>query len=353
MQKAGVCNVDAGSAQPGGVPHQTSLSTPPPSLYPAAPCSLAFGVFMYVDVPRRLVFFDKSDTAKVPCLTQYHPDTGALTQPLGAQPDDRVWDVARDGRRMALQGADWQVVRGASRSRLSFLEDGAALHETQQFLSFWCRFDPSGRYALTSTFNGKKRPVVIDLDNGTCSEPIARDVDARYGCIDPLQGRLWVPDERTRNSLLAVDCASGEIDKLTLALEAKSKSLRFSRDGQSLFVTTDSNRLLCCDRTGATLWSRDLGEYGQLGSGTILFNESGSHLCVPISSTPHSRWGEDIIIAADSGRIENTFVRQKGPPARLAADWFGDHLLTHLAEVVDFFTGDMVEQLELSTVRPA
>ena len=92
---------------------------------------------------------------------------------------------------------------------------------------------------------------------------------------------------------------------------------------------------------------------GQVGAGTILFNESGSHLCLPISATQRSGWGEDLIIAADSGRVETAVVRQKGPPARLAADWFGDHLLTHRAEVVDFFTGAVVDRLDLSSVTHA
>ncbi|MCE5984866.1 YncE family protein [Pseudomonas sp. LF19] len=308
---------------------------------------------MYIDVPRRLVFFDKSDSIRPACLTQYDPDTGALTHPVGTQADDRVCDISHDGRRMALQGTDWRVVRGASRSRLSFLEDRTALHETDRFLAYWSHLDPNGRYALVGVGNDKKRPVVIDLDSGECSEPIARNVDARFGCIDPVQGKLWAPDERASNSVLTVDCASGEINKITLALDAKVRSLRFSRDGQYLFVTGENNRLLCCDRNGATLWSRDIGEYGQVGAGTILFNESATHLCLPISATQRSNWGEDIILAADSGQIETTVVRHKGPPGRLAADWFGDQLLTHRLEVVDFFSGAVVDVLDLTSPLPS
>ncbi|MCS5517369.1 hypothetical protein NWF32_28290 [Pseudomonas qingdaonensis] len=67
---------------------------------------------MYIDVPRRLVFFDKDDTVRPPCLVQYHPDTGTLSRPTFAQPDDSVWDIARDQRRIALSGVKWLVVRG-------------------------------------------------------------------------------------------------------------------------------------------------------------------------------------------------------------------------------------------------
>ena len=57
----------------------------------------------------------------------------------------------------------------------------------------------------------------------------------------------------------------------------------------------------------------------------------------------HDRaWGEDIIVSADKGRVEKTLVRHQGPPARLAADWFGDHLLTYTGEIVDFFDGKVV-----------
>ena len=308
---------------------------------------------MYIDVPRRLVFFDQSDLLRPPHLVRYDPDTAVFSQPAGAQPDDCVRDIARDGRRMALSGVEWQVVRGASRSRLGFVQDGVALHASDKYLSYWSHFDPSGRYALVSVFNGKKRPVIIDLHTGEHSEPIARDLDARFGCVDPLDGMLWAPDERARNSVLRVDCASGAISKLAVALDAKVKSLRFARDGQHVFITGENHRLVCCDREGTTLWSRDIGEHGQVGAGTILFNESGSHLCLPISATQRSGWGEDLIIAADSGRVETAVVRQKGPPARLAADWFGDHLLTHRAEVVDFFTGAVVDRLDLSSVTHA
>ncbi|QBF27278.1 WD40 repeat domain-containing protein [Pseudomonas tructae] len=302
---------------------------------------------MYIDVPRRLVFFDKHDNIRPARLSQYHPDSGAVSYPLGPLADDSVSDISADGRRMALQGVDWLVVRGASRSRLSFIQDGAPLQATDRFLSYWTRFDPSARYALVSVGNGKKRPVVIDLNSGECSEPIARDADARFGSIDPVQGKLWAPDERASNSVLVVDCASGEISKVALPLEAKVKNLRFSRDGQYLFVVGENHRLLCCDRDGAVRWARDMSEIGQTGAGKIFFNESGSHLCLPLSSTQRSDWGEDIIIAAGSGRIENTVVRQKGPPARLAADWFGDRLLTHRLEVVDFFTGAVIDTIHL------
>ncbi|MCY1438308.1 hypothetical protein D9M71_545020 [compost metagenome] len=100
------------------------------------------------------------------------------------------------------------------------------------------------------------------------------------------------------------------------------------------------------------MWSRDIGEYGQVGAGTILFNESATHLCLPISATQRSNWGEDIILAADSGQIETTVVRHKGPPGRLAADWFGDQLLTHRLEVVDFFSGAVVDVLDLTSPLP-
>lgn len=300
---------------------------------------------MYIDVPRRLVFFDKDDSVRPPCLLQYHPDTGALSQPAFAQADDSVWDIAQDGRRIALSGVKWLVVRGASRSRLNFLHDGMALHATQHYLSYWARFDPTARHALVSAFNGKKRPVVIDLHSGEHSDPIERDVDARFGCIDPLHGKLWAPDERARNGLLTVDCASGEVNKVAVSMDAKVRSLRFSRDGHHLFVTGENNRLLCCDREGVTVWSKDVSAYGHVGSGKILFNESGSHLCLPTSPTDHSTLSGDLIIATGSGHTENAIM----PKARLAADWFGDHLLSHRGEVVDFFTGAIVSTLELAT----
>ncbi|MGR3897055.1 YncE family protein [Pseudomonas sp. 1176_21] len=300
---------------------------------------------MYIDVPRRLVFFDKDDTVRPPCLVQYHPDTGTLSRPTFAQPDDSVWDIARDQRRIALSGVKWLVVRGASRSRLNLVHDGAPLHATQNLLSYWARFDPSARYALVSVANGKKRPVIIDLDSGEHSDPVERDVDARFGSIDPLQGRLWAPDERARNGVLTVDCASGEVGRVSVPLEAKVRSLRFSRDGQYLFVTGENNRLLCCDREGATVWTRDVSAYGHVGSGRILFNESGSHLCLPTSPTDSSTLAGNLIIATATGHTETTIM----PKARLAADWFGDHVLSHRGEVVDFFTGAIVAKLDLAS----
>ncbi|MDR2307914.1 MAG: hypothetical protein LBE53_12065 [Paucimonas sp.] len=304
---------------------------------------------MYIDVPRALVFFDQRDNA--PCLLQYQPRSGVLQAPSGARADDTVCHVSAEGR-LALRSLEPITVRGARRSRLGFTCGATLLHETTQYLSFWSRFAPSGRHALVSAFNGKKRPVVIDLDSGAHGAPIARDLDARFGDIDPLQGHLWAPDERTRNRLLKVDCASGEVTSVSLAMGDKIQNLRFARDGQHLFAVGCNSRLLCCDRDGATVWSVDLSEYGHLGAGQLFYNESASHLCLPVSSTPRSNWGEDLIIATANGHLENTVVRHKGPPSRLAADWFGNRLLTHGAEVVDFFTGEVLDQLRL-TPAPA
>jgi hypothetical protein len=51
---------------------------------------------------------------------------------------------------------------------------------------------------------------------------------------------------------------------------------------------------------------------------------------------------EDMIISVDKGEVEKAIVRHRGPPARLASDWFGDRLLTHSGEVVDFFSGEVL-----------
>ncbi len=301
---------------------------------------------MYIDVRRGLVFFDQTDRfLPEPRLTRYDPASGALSPVPGAQADDVVNDVSRDGLGLALASANWVTVRNANRTRLTFVAAGAVAQQTDKLLSFWTRFDPSGRYALASAFNGKRRPVVIDLQSGECSDPIARDLDARFGDMDPVDGGLWAPDERTRDAVLAVDCRSGDIRKVKLPLGDRISRVRFSQDGAVLYVTGANNRLLCCDRDGAVLWSRDIGEYGEVRAGNIHFNEGGTHLCLPLSETPRSNWGEDLIVDARTGAVEHAVLRHRGPPARLASDWFGDRLLTHGGEIVDFHTGALVGQL--------
>jgi hypothetical protein len=82
-----------------------------------------------------------------------------------------------------------------------------------------------------------------------------------------------------------------------------------------------------------------LAEYGEKTPAFILSNESGTQLCATLWSSRRSAWGEDVIISAKEGHVEKTIVRRKGPPARLATDWFGDHLLTHSGEIIDFYSG--------------
>ncbi len=306
---------------------------------------------MYVDVRRGLVFFDQTDRfLPEPRLTQYDPASGLLSPVPGAQADDVVNDVSRDGRGLALASARSVTVRNASRTRLTYLAGGAVAQQTDKFMSFWTRFDPSGRYALASVFNGKGRPVVIDLFSGECSDPIARDLDARFGDMDPIDGRLWAPDERARDAVLAVDCRSGDIQRIKLPLGDKLTRLRFARDGAMLFATGANNRLLCCDRDGAVHWSRDIGEYGEIRAANIFFNEDGTQLCLPLPSSVNSNWGEDLVINVGTGKVEHTVPRHRGPPARLAAEWFGDQLITHGGEIVDFHTGAVREPL---TFKPS
>ncbi len=309
-------------------------------------------LLVYIDVPRGLVFFDQTDAfLPEPALVQYDRDSKTITSIAGVQTDDTVCDVSRDGRRLALASASWIVARNTNRSRLTVVADGAVLHQTDKFLSFWTRLDPSGRYALVSAFksNDKGRPVVIDLDTGEHGDPVARDFDARFGDVDPVDGLLWAPDERTRNSVLTVNCRSGEINKVNLPAGGKVKRLRFARDGSVMFVASDTNQLLRCDRNGSVAWSRDIGEFGEVRSANILFNESGSHLCLPLPETARCNWGEDLVIDAHTGAVEHAIQRHRGPPARLAADWFGDRLLTHGGEIVDFYTGKVTDMLSFKS----
>ncbi|MFJ1299299.1 YncE family protein [Pseudomonadota bacterium AL_CKDN230030165-1A_HGKHYDSX7] len=298
---------------------------------------------MYVDIARGLVFFDGKDIlarqAGLAGLSQYDPATGALTLVAGAQPDDVIDHVSRDERRMALRSSDWITVRNARRSRISVVADGALLQQTDKYLSFWTRLDPGGRFALASVFNGKGKPVVIDLETGEHSAPLSRDADARFGDIDPIGGRLWAPDDRAKDAVLRIDCATGEVQKQVFKAGDKIKRLRFSRDGAFVYVGCANQHLLCFDRDGVQVWSANLGEIGAFHATEIYFNESGSHLCVSLGATPRSSWGEDLVLSAATGVVDCAIERHRGPPARLASDWFGDQVLTHTGEILDFYTG--------------
>lgn len=302
---------------------------------------------MYVNVRRRHAFFGNQPGSICHGLVRYDFETGQLIPLPAGRSDDMVEDVSRDGSRVLLLSSDWMTVRGAHRNRISILQNDVPIRETDRFMSWWCRFDPSGKYALVDTYNIKKRPVVVELDTGEFSDPIARDVDARYGDIDPLDGQLWAPDERSKDTILSVDCRTGDIGKIKVRLGAQVATLRFAADGSCLFVAGRNGVLICSDRHGSTLWSQDFSDYGEIRGQRILLNESGSHLCLPILETKRCGWGEDLIIATKNGRIERSIVRHKGPPARLAADWVGDCALTYTGEIVDFFSGEIIDKLAL------
>lgn len=191
---------------------------------------------MYVDARRRLVFFDKSISAlNIPSLMQYDVATGEMKPVMGAQPDDVVTHATDDGTRLALHSAKWLRAYGKNRVRLTFLKDGAPTLQTDKFMFFWARFDPSGNHALVSG-DGRKRPFVIEVNTAVVGPELRQNFDARSGGIDPLDGRLWVPDGRA-NNLLSVDCRTGEIKKVKVPLAGMVTRVRFARDGASLFVT--------------------------------------------------------------------------------------------------------------------
>jgi hypothetical protein len=301
---------------------------------------------MYVDVRRRLVFFDASVVAAgVAGLVQYDVATGKLEPVKGASADDVVMHATGDGRRLALKSAKWLMAYGKNRVRLTFLKDGTQTYQTDKFMFFWARLDPTGKYALVSGNASRRpsgRPFVIDLDTGEVGRPISGNLDARAGDIDPLDGKVWAPDGRYENSVLSVDCRNGEIKKVRIPIGGTAIRLRFSHDGASLFVTGSNSTVIRCDRDGSPIWSAGLAEYGDIALTDILLNESCSHLCVPLASSKRSQWGEDMIISVDKGEVEKTIVRHRGPPARLATDWFGDRLLTHSGEIIDFFSGEVL-----------
>lgn len=299
---------------------------------------------MYVNVRRRHAFFGNQLGQICHGLVRYDFETTRLVPLPGGYPDAMVEDVSRDGSRLLLLSSNWITVRSAHRNRISVVQNGAPIRETDRFMSSWCRFDPSGCYALVST---KKRPVVVEVDSGEFSDPIARHVDARYGDIDPLDGRLWACDERSKDTILSVDCRTGDIAKIKVRLGAQASMLRFAADGSCIFIAGRNGVLICTDRDGSTLWSQDFSDYGEVRGGRIRLNESGSHLCLPISETKQSEWGEDLIISTKSGRIESSIIRHRGPPARLWADWLGDCALTYAGEIVNFFTGQIVDKLAL------
>jgi hypothetical protein len=297
---------------------------------------------MYVDVRRRLVFLDKSiSTLNISSPMQYDVATGEMKPVIGALPDDVVTHITDDATRLALHSAKWLRAYGKNRVRLTFLKGGAPTLQTDKFMFFWTRFDPSGNYALVSG-DGRKRPFLIEVNTGVVGAQLRQNFDARSGDIDPLDGRLWVPDGRA-NNLLSVDCRTGEIKKVEVPLAGMVTRVRFAHDGTSLFVAGSHYDILCCDRDGSMIWSTSLADYAKKNApSTILSNESGTHICASLWESKRSEWGEDIIISAKDGRVEKTILSHKGPPARLAKDWFGDRLLTYAGEIIDFYSGEMI-----------
>ena len=49
----------------------------------------------------------------------------------------------------------------------------------------------------------------------------------------------------------------------------------------------------------------------------------------------------------ECGRVEASIVQHQGPPARVAADWLGDRVLTCAGEILNSLSGRMVGKLSL------
>ena len=298
---------------------------------------------MHVDVRRGLVFFDRSDRGmNFPSPTRYDPWTGRSLPVAGARHDDVVSDVSRDGGRLVLHSADPLAVRGTRRSRITFLAEGVPPRTTDRFLSNWSVLDPGGRRALVGTINGKGRPVVLDTAAGEVVATMAGDVGAAFGEADPVGGRLWAPDFGAENALLSVDCATGRFEAVTAAVGGPVTRVRFTRDAGSLLIVGERGTLSRHDRDGSVIWSRDMSGIGRVGAGDLFLNAAGSHVLLSLWETRNSEWGEDLVIELGRGQVERSITRHRGPPSRLAADWFGDGVLTYAGEIVDFFSGEVV-----------
>lgn len=305
---------------------------------------------MFVDIRRGLVFFDRSDRGmNGPPLARYDFRTGLLRPVESARQDDIVCDVSRDGARLALRSADWLAIRGTNRSRVGFLTGERTPCVTDKILSHWSVFAPDGRRALVGMLNGKARPVVIDAATCDILATMKRDVDARSGEIDPGDGRLWAPDARAENALLSVDCATGGFDRLMMPVGGRITRIRFARDGRSVIVVGEKGTLSRHLADGSVIWTVDISGIGKVGAGNLFLNETGSHLLLSLPASVNSEWGEDIVVGMERGAIETRIVRHRAPPARLAADWFGDRLLTYAGEIVDFFSGEIVERLSTAS----
>lgn len=299
-----------------------------------------------------------------PSLGRFDGGSGSLRPVEGARDDDVVCDVSRDGTRLLLRSADPVVVRGHSRSRISVVAEGVAGCATERMHSVWGVFEPGGRLALVGSVNAAGRPVVMDA--ATCEAVgLGRvGVDARFGEVDPLEGGLWVPD-RGEGAVVCVDCATGgttrvklgrvKLGGVKLGVGGVIVRVRFARDGGSLLVVGrrgelgEGGTLSRHRRDGSVMWVVDVsdvaGAGGGVGAGDIFLNGNGSHVLFSFISSRNSEWGEDLVFGMASGALEGRRVRHRGPPARLMADWFGDHVLTYAGEVVEFFTGRVVGRL--------
>lgn len=287
-----------------------------------------------------------------PPLSRYDPRTGLLHPVAGADPGDLVCDVSRDGERLALRSDEWLAVRGTNRSRISFLTEGRAPCTTDRILSHWSIFDASGQYALVGTLNGKGRPVVVDTATCEILATMPRVVDARCGDVAPGDAMLWVPDSRAEDALLFVDCATGSFGRIGVPVGGRIMRVRFTRDRSSIIVVSEKGMVSRCGLDGSIIWTVDISGVGKVGAANFFFNESGSHLLLSLTASVNSAWGEDIVIETERGRIEANIIRHQAPPARLAGDWFGDHLLTYAGEVIDFFSGEIVDRLSFASRQP-
>lgn len=185
---------------------------------------------MYVDIRRDLAFFDRSDRVLGrPSLTRFNARTGLLHPVEGARDDDVVCDISRDGKRLLLRSAEWLIVRNRNRSRITVLTEGVPACMTERIWSHWSIFEPAGRFALVGTLNLTGGSIVLNTATAAAVASARAGIDARFGEVDPIDGRLWVPHTHLKGTLLSVDCSTGSTAKARLAGGSRIVRLRFAR----------------------------------------------------------------------------------------------------------------------------
>lgn len=256
--------------------------------------------------------------------------------------EHEVLDIANNGTVLALSRSC--VVRGRDKKEVSVISrsDQSTVFSTQQYYVYDAKFDATAQKLLLVT-QGKK-PFCLDLLSGHIIGEMPAAIRVFKGDAHLPTNTFYAPSEQKKNTLHKLNFDTGTTTESTVSVDAIITRLRFSRDQQYLYCTTQRNILYCFDAQLNLRWQTDFHHLGQKGgticTATIVLSEDNRLLCLPVSATEQNSWGEDYVVDTASGELQRRLqgYQYRG---RIASDFFGTEVLLHGGHTLNLESGEV------------